>query len=152
MPAVVDKKKCTGCELCIEVCPVEAISLNHEKDIKIDSEECIECGACENECPNEAITVLREATPLPTLEKPKQSSSPKAAVSDEVLATVPSPDIEGERLEKQPHPFLGKLSAFWETLHSAYKRSSPSQGGGEKIDRGRRKASGRGHHHRHGRR
>ena len=50
----IDKKKCTGCEQCVNVCPVEAITMNDDK-ASIDEETCVECGACEAECPNEAI-------------------------------------------------------------------------------------------------
>lgn len=55
MAAQVDKEKCTGCGLCIDVCPVEAIEL--DDDIaKVDEDTCTDCGACVDECPNEAIT------------------------------------------------------------------------------------------------
>ena len=57
MAAVVDKEKCTGCEACIEICPVEAISVNNGK-AKI-SDDCIDCGSCVDECPNQAISVAR---------------------------------------------------------------------------------------------
>jgi len=56
MAASVDKDKCTGCGLCVEACPVEAISLENDK-AKIDEDTCVDCGACASECPNEAISV-----------------------------------------------------------------------------------------------
>ena len=56
MAAVVDKEKCTGCENCIEICPVDAISIK-DKKASINEEECIECGNCVDECPNEAISL-----------------------------------------------------------------------------------------------
>jgi NAD-dependent dihydropyrimidine dehydrogenase PreA subunit len=53
MPVVVDEENCTACEMCIEVCPVEAITVN---DVAvINEDECTECGACVEECPNGAI-------------------------------------------------------------------------------------------------
>ena len=55
MAAIVDKEKCTGCEACIEICPVEAISVNNGK-AEI-SDDCVECGSCVDECPNKAISV-----------------------------------------------------------------------------------------------
>lgn len=56
MPAKVDKEKCTGCELCVEVCPVDAITMENEKAV-VDEEECTDCGQCVEECPNDAITM-----------------------------------------------------------------------------------------------
>jgi Fe-S-cluster-containing hydrogenase component 2 len=55
MPAVVDKEVCTGCESCVAVCPVEAISMEDGKAVV--SDECIDCGQCVDECPVEAITM-----------------------------------------------------------------------------------------------
>ena len=56
MAVEIDKKKCTGCEQCIDICPVEAITMNDSKAC-IDQEDCMECGACVAECPNEAIQI-----------------------------------------------------------------------------------------------
>lgn len=55
MAAKVDKEKCTGCGICIDVCPVEAITIENGK--AVISDDCSECGICENECPNDAIKV-----------------------------------------------------------------------------------------------
>jgi ferredoxin len=55
MAAKVDKEQCTGCGICVDACPQEAISLN---DIaKVDAEKCTDCGTCVEECPNEAISI-----------------------------------------------------------------------------------------------
>ena len=56
MAIEIDKKKCTGCENCVDVCHVEAITMNDGKAF-IDEENCVECGACESECPSEAIQI-----------------------------------------------------------------------------------------------
>ncbi|MBN2056453.1 4Fe-4S binding protein [bacterium] len=53
MPAIVEKEKCTACGACVEVCPVEAITL--EDVAVIDPDTCIDCGVCVDECPEGAI-------------------------------------------------------------------------------------------------
>jgi Fe-S-cluster-containing hydrogenase component 2 len=56
MAAVVDKEKCTGCETCVDSCPLDAIAM---KDglAAIDPETCGDCGACVDVCPTEAISL-----------------------------------------------------------------------------------------------
>ena len=50
----VDAEKCTGCKICIEKCPVDAISMEDRK-AKINMEECIHCGTCHSVCPQDAV-------------------------------------------------------------------------------------------------
>ncbi|MDY0387988.1 MAG: 4Fe-4S binding protein [Methanolobus sp.] len=57
MPAVVDKDVCTGCELCVNSCPVEAITMSDENFAVVDADECVDCGDCVDSCPVEAITL-----------------------------------------------------------------------------------------------
>lgn len=55
--AQVDESECISCELCVERCPVEAISFD---DVAvIDTEKCFGCGVCAAKCPTEAITLKR---------------------------------------------------------------------------------------------
>jgi len=56
--AVVDSEKCTGCGICIDVCPVSAIEVNQEA--VINDETCTGCAACVAECPNEAIVIAQK--------------------------------------------------------------------------------------------
>ena len=49
--------KCTGCGICIEVCPREVLRMSDRKVSIIDRDACIECGACSRNCSFEAITV-----------------------------------------------------------------------------------------------
>lgn len=56
MAAQVDTEKCTGCGLCVDTCPVEAIKLDDDT-AKVDEDLCTDCGTCVDECPNDAISV-----------------------------------------------------------------------------------------------
>jgi ferredoxin len=59
----VDKDKCTGCEICINECPVGAISLIEEK-AEINMEKCIRCGKCHEVCPQEGVRHDSEKIPF----------------------------------------------------------------------------------------
>ena len=56
MVARVDPEKCTGCGLCVEVCPVEAIRLEGGVAV-VDPKACTGCGTCVDECPNGALAL-----------------------------------------------------------------------------------------------
>ena len=53
----VDKVKCTGCSMCVEVCPVQVFEMQGGKSVVKKPGECIQCRACEASCPEKAITV-----------------------------------------------------------------------------------------------
>jgi electron transport complex protein RnfB len=66
--AVIRADNCTGCEACIEVCPVDCIYKVPGEDqpvlqtfCDIDLERCIGCSLCERWCPWDAIDMV--ATP-----------------------------------------------------------------------------------------
>lgn len=56
MVAKVNTEECTGCGICAEECPANAITLEKEK-AKVDANECTDCSSCAESCPNDAITV-----------------------------------------------------------------------------------------------
>jgi len=76
-PRYVNEKKCTGCGLCTEKCPIKvpnefnrgigersAIYIPFPQAVPklatIDRDVCIECGSCERSCPAEAIEFDQE--------------------------------------------------------------------------------------------
>jgi NAD-dependent dihydropyrimidine dehydrogenase PreA subunit len=52
-----DEKKCTGCGMCLEVCPHEVFKMNSSHAIIRNRDACMECGACSRNCPLGAISV-----------------------------------------------------------------------------------------------
>jgi Pyruvate/2-oxoacid:ferredoxin oxidoreductase delta subunit len=56
---IIDAKKCTGCEDCVEVCPPQCISIVDEVAV-IEERFCEECGECVPECEEHAISLPRE--------------------------------------------------------------------------------------------
>ena len=55
--AVVDSEKCTGCGICIDVCPTNAIDV--KEHAVINANACTGCAACVWDCPNEAIVITQ---------------------------------------------------------------------------------------------
>jgi predicted Fe-Mo cluster-binding NifX family protein/ferredoxin len=56
--AVVDSEKCTGCGICVDVCPAGAIEVNEQAVINTDA--CTGCAACVSECLNDAIIIAQK--------------------------------------------------------------------------------------------
>ena len=53
--AMVDEDACTGCGICIEICPYEARTLNERKRIaEVNDALCAGCGGCIAACPSNA--------------------------------------------------------------------------------------------------
>lgn len=61
---ICNKKECTGCFACYNVCPKKAITMEEEKlghiYPKIDYEKCINCKLCQRICPNNKNIELKE--------------------------------------------------------------------------------------------
>jgi ferredoxin len=51
-------ENCTGCEICLDRCQMEAITMNKEGIAQVNLDRCIGCGLCVSKCPSDAILVI----------------------------------------------------------------------------------------------
>ena len=61
MTAMVDSNLCTGCRICINLCPYEAISRNEvTQTAEVNRLICEGCGICSAGCPSGAMTLINQ--------------------------------------------------------------------------------------------
>ena len=53
----IDKDLCTGCQECVKVCPVSAITGEPHKPQEIDADKCVICGQCVQVCKSYASII-----------------------------------------------------------------------------------------------
>ncbi|GHU37995.1 ferredoxin [Clostridia bacterium] len=57
MSIEISDQKCTGCGLCVKVCPGSLIESVNGKSLITDPRRCWGCASCVKECPAEAISL-----------------------------------------------------------------------------------------------
>jgi len=66
MPPVIDRRKCTACGACANICPQDVFWGSEKKQVPVVSypEECWHCNACVLDCPVEGTIRLRIPFPM----------------------------------------------------------------------------------------
>jgi len=146
----VDAARCTGCGLCVTVCPTEAITLVVDK-ARIDEATCIGCGACADECAQGAIQPVIRGELVTVPERPAPAVRQPGPLTETAGAALVA---GGMGLLVQAAGALARTVGRWLTRPSARTRRSGSQdsplargrgsprGGGGRRMRRRRKGSG----------
>ncbi len=77
----VDENHCKGCELCVDACPQDVLSLDMERltpkgyhPVHLHDEGCTGCVICALVCPDAALTVYRKVSPRVVKEKVKETA------------------------------------------------------------------------------
>jgi len=83
----VDAEACTGCELCVDRCGMDAITMDAEETAQVNLERCIGCGLCVSCCPEQALSLEQKGEA--SIAVPPQRSD----------FMRPSSEIEGSIIE-----------------------------------------------------
>ncbi len=58
--ATIEAEECTGCELCLSRCQINALTMNEDDVAVVDLNRCIGCGLCITTCPSEALQLIKK--------------------------------------------------------------------------------------------
>ncbi|MBU1170713.1 MAG: 4Fe-4S binding protein [Proteobacteria bacterium] len=61
--ARIDEDACVGCEVCLDRCQIDAITMQDDK-ARINLDRCIGCGLCVTKCPSEALSLIKKPQDL----------------------------------------------------------------------------------------
>ncbi|MBN1364154.1 MAG: 4Fe-4S binding protein [Syntrophaceae bacterium] len=56
--ASVNADACNMCNVCVDICPMDAIQADSGDFVVVDKNNCIGCGVCAHQCPTNAITLV----------------------------------------------------------------------------------------------
>ena len=71
----INEDLCVGCGVCVDDCPVGAITLKEDQKAIINEDECIRCGRCHDVCPEEAVRHDSERIPQEVQANVKKTKS-----------------------------------------------------------------------------
>ncbi len=123
----INEDLCVGCGVCVDDCPVGAITLKENQKAVIDEDGCIRCGQCHEVCPQEAVRHDSERIP-----EQVAANIEKTRI---LLQHYKSPDDQQSLLERMVRYFkkeekvagltIDKLTAMKADFANARKSVSP---------------------------
>lgn len=72
------RENCTGCTICAQHCPVDAIPATPYQRHRIDTDLCTRCDVCRVDCPENAITIMSGGLECPGHSHKEQPFEPLA--------------------------------------------------------------------------
>jgi len=142
-PMWVDSARCTGCGLCVGVCPTGAISMAAGK-AHVDREICTGCAACVDECAVDAIQPVLQGELVPAPERPAPTPYRPGPLAEAAGAAVA---VAGTGLLVRVVGVLGRAVTRWlarRPTGGARPRARGASPTGERTGGGRRARRRRG--------
>ena len=137
MYVIIEESKCTACGTCVDVCPVEAITV--DQVVHIDPENCIDCGSCIYECSEGALSMA---------DRSVTDSSSSTSVSASAQMDPPGSEEYAEPLHQAPgvsgDPVSGRSVGFFGRLFGLGTGGGQGRGHGKGKKKGGGKGGGRG--------
>jgi electron transport complex protein RnfB len=90
-----DAEACEGCEICLDRCQMEALSMKDDV-VAVAVERCIGCGLCVSTCPSEALSLIRK----PDYQKDEVPASPMDAMKRRAQARAMAKKELESKLER----------------------------------------------------
>lgn len=84
--SAINGENCTGCEICLDRCQMEAITMSNDGVAQVDLDRCIGCGLCVTTCPSEAIVLIpkpdanRRIPPATSMEQMMQIAKKRGVI------------------------------------------------------------------------
>ena len=140
MTVKVDEEKCTGCGICVEACPLDAIII--DQVAKIDAAICTDCCSCIAECPNDAIFTERMAIASSARNVPSVTLSRTSTKRPVTLPPHPRSPVGQPRFQQVN--WGGILEKIFDLFTDRFVNQGRGQGQGSGRGKGRGVGRGRG--------